>query len=199
MKVKPFYKQLAEGKTLSVCSLVTDSSAATADESGLPIFPGGFFIRATGDVKEMPFSVLQKKANNNEKFLPLVKDIKRYPTMTTFVMHSFYGEVYSYDFENIKNGHKIERVRFSFGDKKFIPSGFTIQPDKCISCGTCFKVCTFNAIIPGNPYSINPAYCDECGSCYTVCPSNAVIPKNSLLEEERQLLGKQVKARYIKK
>jgi len=48
---------------------------------------------------------------------------------------------------------------------------------KCIACGKCAKVCTFDAIVPGDKYSINGNRCDECGNCYTNCPVGAIIAK----------------------
>ncbi len=196
MKVKPFYKQLQTTGKVAVCSLVTKNEAVTADEDGLPTFPDGFFIRLAGDVKEVNYDVVAQKASINETFTPLLKDIQRYPTMTTFVICSFTGEYYQYDFEKKKQDHKIKRLRFGFNSKLPTTPGFHIQPEKCIACGMCKNVCTFDAIQSGDTYSILPEYCDECGSCYTICPRNAIVSKNTLKESDRQSIGQKVRKYY---
>lgn len=45
----------------------------------------------------------------------------------------------------------MERERFSFGGMKAFKAGLNIT-DKCITCGKCARICTFNAIKPGKPY-----------------------------------------------
>lgn len=192
MKVKPFYKQLVENNKVAACALIAADEEVTHDEDGLSYFPPGYYIRVSGDVRELSFEELSEKANNDSKFDPLIKDIERYPTMTTFVLHKFKGEVYDYDFSKINRDHKLERERFEFGGMEQSQAGFTINPEKCISCGTCAKVCSFSAIIPGEKYSINPNRCDECGSCYSACPVNAIIAKSPLEESERKEFGKKI-------
>lgn len=191
MKVKPFYKQLKETNKLSICSLATGQGAATHDENGLPNFEPGYFIKLNGDVRELSYKELENKAASDDRFVPLVNDIKRYPTMTTFVLYSFKGEVYDYDFAMKTRENKLERERFSYGGMKHIKSGFEIS-DKCIGCGLCAKVCTFKAIVPGEKHSIDSKRCDECGSCYSICPVNAVIPKYEMEETNRKIVGKKL-------
>ena len=196
MKVKPFYRQLKETNKVAVCSLVTNQGPVTHDENGLPIFEPGYFIRANGDIREIDLSELIAKSKESSRFLPLVKDIERYPTMTTFVLHSFKGEMYDYDFDKKNRDHKIERERFSYGGMKHIDAGLYIDPEKCISCGTCAKVCTFSAIVQGDKYSIDSKTCDECGSCYSVCPVNAIKAKTPMGEDDRNACGKSI-LKYI--
>lgn len=193
MNVKPFYKQLKEQKKLAACALVAEDGKATHDTDGLSYFPPGYYIRATGDVREVSLSELEKKAEKDEnKFRPLLLDINRYPTMTTFVLYKFRGEVYDYDFEKKYRSHKILRERFSFNNMNYLEPGFFINKDKCIACGTCEKVCTFDAIVKGEKYSINGSRCDECGSCYTACPTNAIVAKIPLEEGLRKSIGKKI-------
>lgn len=193
MNVKPFYSQLIHQKKIAVCALVANEGKATHDKDGLSYFPPGYYIRTTGDVKEISFLELKEKAKKDPiKFNPLILDIERYPTMTTFVLHKFRGEVYDYDFEKKYRNHKLERERFSFNNMELERPGFYINKEKCIACGLCKKVCTFNAIVKGDKYSIDGSRCDECGSCYTVCPTNAIIAKNPLKDNKRSIIGKKV-------
>lgn len=200
MKVKPFYDQLTKTNKVAACALIASDGAATHDKNGLSGFPPGYYIRVSGNVRELSFEELENKAKHNSKFIPLIKDIERYPTMTTFVLHSFKGEIFDYDFEKTHRDHKLERKRFSFGEFEYDNAGFSINPEKCISCGNCEKICSFNAIISnskGLPYIINGNLCDECGSCYLVCPTNAIEAKvqmneNDIKTVERKFLNKPV-------
>ncbi len=51
---------------------------------------------------------------------------------------------------------------------------YKINPDSCVSCGTCASECPQEAIIEGTPYTINPDLCIECGACADVCPCEAI-------------------------
>ncbi len=195
MKVKPFYRQLKETKKVAVCALIAADGPAMHDENGLPDFPPGFHIRVSGDVRELPFEELSAKAEKDARFLPLVKDVERYPTMTTFVLYRFKGEVFDYDFEKTQRDHKIERMRFSHGGAEAEPCGFSINAEKCVACGACKMVCTFNAIVQGESYSIIGNFCDECGSCYVVCPANAVNAKTTMEEADRRDCGRKTLAK----
>ncbi len=175
MDTKPFYKQLKETGKLSVCGLAANALVDWKDED-TPYSAPGYFIRATGDVRE--FTIEDALAKNDSRFNYLIEDNKRYPRVTGFCMHKFYGEVYDYDFEKENRGHKLERERFSFNGMGTVKVGLTIDSSKCIACGACEKKCSFNAITKEDEkYAINGKRCDECGNCFAVCPANAVIHK----------------------
>ncbi len=177
MKTKPFYKQLKESGKLSVCGLSVNPKVDWIDED-TPHSAPGYFIRATGDVRE--FTIEEALAKDPVKFKYLIEDNKRYPQITVFCLYNFHGEIYDYDFEKEHREHKLERERFSFGEFKPVPVGLIIDKNKCISCGKCEKACTFSAICKGkDSYTINGNRCDECGNCFTVCPSNAITHKGS--------------------
>lgn len=50
-----------------------------------------------------------------------------------------------------------------------------IDPDSCIHCGKCVRICRFKAIseIDGK-YIVNPINCEGCGYCSRVCPASAI-------------------------
>lgn len=175
MKTKPFYKQLIETGKVSVCGL-NASSAVGKDKNGMPTFEAGYFIRTSGDAKELSYENLVEKSKSNPKFVPMLEDIKKYPAMTTFMLYKGKGEIFDYDFEKQSRDHKLERTRFSFNDFSFVKAGLTIT-DKCISCGICKQECSFDAIKEGKPYTIDGTRCDECGSCYLACPVGAILSK----------------------
>jgi MinD superfamily P-loop ATPase len=58
-----------------------------------------------------------------------------------------------------------------------------IDPEKCTACGTCHKVCRFEAIIPGSgpdPYRVDSLACEGCAACFYQCPEEAIR-----MEEQR--------------
>jgi ferredoxin len=173
MITKPFYSQLNETKKVSICGMFPKTYVGHDDE-GMPFFEPGYTIRATGDIKEIPLETLKEKAAVNDMFMLGVKDIERYPAMTTFCLCSAWGEVYDFDFEMKHRDHKLLRTGFSFGGKPIPIRGMRIT-EECIACGECQERCSFKAISQQDEqFVIDPARCDVCGDCYTVCPANAV-------------------------
>ena len=50
-----------------------------------------------------------------------------------------------------------------------------IDADKCTVCGTCYDVCRFEAILPGDDtYRVDPLACEGCASCVYQCPEEAI-------------------------
>lgn len=174
MTSKPYYRQLIKHKKLTVCGM-TDSRVLEHLDDGTPVFPRSFVIRIVGEVKNVPYETIVEKSKTTPALLTAVQDGIKYPTMkdANFVMYKAKVEIYDTDFEKTTRDNKLERIRFSFGGAKYHKVGPTIT-DKCIGCGKCKKICSFNAIEKGKPYKINPTYCDDCGMCSTVCPVEAI-------------------------
>ncbi|MEN6480988.1 MAG: 4Fe-4S binding protein [Anaerolineaceae bacterium] len=54
---------------------------------------------------------------------------------------------------------------------------YVINPDDCLSCGTCESECPEGAISEGDGYYvIDPALCQDCASCADICPNEAIHP-----------------------
>jgi len=50
-----------------------------------------------------------------------------------------------------------------------------IDPELCIACGSCYDVCRFDAIVPGDEvYTVDEIGCEGCGACTHVCPVDAI-------------------------
>ncbi len=50
-----------------------------------------------------------------------------------------------------------------------------IDPDKCERCSTCYDVCRFDAIMPGDDtYRVDPLACEGCDTCVYQCPEEAI-------------------------
>ena len=48
---------------------------------------------------------------------------------------------------------------------------YTVNEDKCVSCGVCQKTCGFDIKVWQNPNSVD---CIRCGNCRAACPRNAI-------------------------
>jgi ferredoxin len=176
---KPFAKQLKKTGKVTVAG-ISSATISGHDADGIPSFPPSYSFRLIGEVREVSPETIIKKAETNSMLKTAVTDMGKYPAMKygNFVIYRAKIEVFDVDFEMLNRDHKLLRKRASFGGMKFNPAGVRIT-DKCIACGKCFEVCSFKAIIPGNPYNVNPERCDDCGSCLLVCPVEAI--KESLV------------------
>jgi ferredoxin len=173
MTTKPFYEQLIKTENVSACGMFPETTVSQG-EDGMPYMPPGYTIRVTGDVKEVSLETLKEKAVGDERFMMGVKDIARYPAMTTFCLYKGYGEVYDFDFEMEHRSHKLLRTAFSIGGMQIPFRGMRIT-EECTACGDCYERCTFKAIYrKDGRYIIDHSKCDACGDCYTICPSDAI-------------------------
>ena len=175
MNVKPFYRQLKANPNVAVCGIYPSARKEGKNSVGQPYWRPGFFLRITGEAREIPEDeVREKAAKGSEPHKYALEDAARYPAIRLFCLFKGKGELYDYDYEMENRDHKLERVRFAFGGETFNDSGARIDPAKCIACGECFEVCTFKAIEPGDVYRIRSERCDECGSCILTCPQDAI-------------------------
>lgn len=180
MTNKPYYKQLVNTGSVTVCGIKADTSV-DHDENGMATFQPGYSFRLIGKIRNLSFDELRKKATNHKELDMAVKDGERYRTMQggNFVIHKAKVEIFDYDFECVNRDHKLLRTRASFGGMEFNKAGPTIT-DKCISCGKCFRVCTFKAVLKpekaGGKHDIISERCDDCGTCVIACPVKAIEP-----------------------
>jgi len=58
-----------------------------------------------------------------------------------------------------------------------------LNVEKCVSCGTCSKVCKENAIfwVKGKTPILFEDLCSGCGACWIVCPQNAIGTKKKII------------------
>nr|WP_321513567.1 4Fe-4S binding protein [uncultured Pseudodesulfovibrio sp.] len=174
MDTKPFYHQLKADPRISVSGIYPHGRKEGKNAAGQPYFAPGFTLRITGEAREVSQNVMQAKADAGHDVMRYVlEDQERYPAVRLFCLYKGKGEVFDFDFEEEHRDHKLERSRFSFGGEIHNEAGCWITTD-CVRCGECLEVCTFKAIVPGEPYSINGARCDECGSCVRTCPQGAI-------------------------
>jgi NADPH-dependent glutamate synthase beta subunit-like oxidoreductase/coenzyme F420-reducing hydrogenase delta subunit/ferredoxin len=53
-------------------------------------------------------------------------------------------------------------------------SGAVVNPDKCVACLTCLRVCPYDAPVVTNKADIPPERCQACGLCAPECPCQAI-------------------------
>ncbi|HHV16880.1 MAG TPA: 4Fe-4S binding protein [Gelria sp.] len=51
---------------------------------------------------------------------------------------------------------------------------FSIDSEKCSTCGLCVDVCPVGAISPYGVYQIDSSLCTGCGLCQESCPVGAI-------------------------
>ncbi len=56
-----------------------------------------------------------------------------------------------------------------------------IIADRCTSCGLCYELCRFDAIVEKDGYFVDETRCEGCAFCYNACPEKAV----EMVEGER--------------
>jgi len=173
MANKPYARQLLKTGKLTVCGI---SDGRVSDAGGNLIFPPSFTLRLIGDVRFVSPEDIIEKAKTNPLLQTAAQDIVNYPAMANgnFVMYRAKGEIFDADFEMKHRDYKVLRTRFAFGGATFNPAGVRIT-DKCIECGVCKDICSFQAIEEGTPYRCIPEHCDDCGSCLQVCPVDAIL------------------------
>ncbi len=90
------------------------------------------------------------------------------------------------------------RERLFEGERKDLPGDYESmvvrEPNKCILCGRCFRVCAevqgvcnlsqqgrgfTTAVTPAHGSSMDKSVCIQCGQCINVCPTAAFLEKNS--------------------
>lgn len=175
MNVKPFYRQLKSNPQISMCGIYPSGRKEGKNKNGQPYWPPGFFLRITGETREVSGDEIRKKTEaGSEIHRYALEEAERYPAMKLFCVFKGKGELFNYDFELENRDHKLLRKRFAFGGETVNEAGARIDPDKCIACGECHEVCTFKAIVEGQPYKVDSERCDECGSCIMACPSEAI-------------------------
>jgi len=180
MTSKPFYRQLVGSGKLAVCGIFPSGAVFAEDENGMPLMQPGFTLRITGDVRQISQEAVREKAESDHAgFKFALYDISRYPAARVFCLYRGKGEIFDYDFEMQNRDHKLHRTRFAFGGEHYNHAGCRIT-EVCNRCGACMEICTFKAIMAGNPYTIIGERCDECGSCMPACPEGAIIEPETM-------------------
>ncbi len=175
MDVKPFYRQLKSNPQVAMCGIYPSGRKNGKNKDGQPYWEPGFFLRITGEVREISSGEVEEKAKSGSEIHQYtLEDSARYPAMKLFCIYKGKGELYDYDFEMEKRDHKLLRKRFAFGGEVVNAAGMRIDSEKCIACGECYEACSFKAIEKGTVYSVNSERCDECGNCIIACPVEAV-------------------------
>lgn len=74
----------------------------------------------------------------------------------------------------IAAGYKYGNSDYKNFVKRMKGVTFTTDPEKCVGCGECFKVCIYNGLKMVKGKSVHTEDCLGCGHCETVCPNDAI-------------------------
>lgn len=77
------------------------------------------------------------------------------------------------------NGHLFLKPVIHDQEEVMLSSPVGVDEHKCIRCGKCAEVCTYNAIavVKDNVLFFNDL-CHVCGACQIVCPTDAIVEKD---------------------
>jgi MinD superfamily P-loop ATPase len=77
------------------------------------------------------------------------------------------------------NGHLFLKPAIHDTEDVMLASPVGVDENKCIRCGKCADVCTYNAIavVKDNVLFFNDL-CHACGACQIVCPTDAILEKD---------------------
>ncbi len=74
------------------------------------------------------------------------------------------------------NGHLFLDPGGLTEDTVVVRSPVSIDEDRCIACGKCAEVCSYNALaVVAEKVLFFPELCHACGACSIVCPNAAVV------------------------
>ncbi len=151
--IKPFHRQLKTSGHVAVTGMTKDYVQ----------------VRINGKVRALDGEALDRIFRDNPALGELFPQGGIGESMAAYHVHEGVGEIFDLSGKVVK----MKRERFAFGGSLVGPAGCTITP-ACVACGACQKVCPFEAIVEGNPYSIVAEKCDECGNCVFACPVDAI-------------------------
>ena len=176
MANKPYGRQLKETKKVTVSGHYGEGILNHHDAGAPPVFAPGYTVRIIGDVRFVPPEEIIEKAKTNKMLEVAARDIISYPAMGNgnFQIYKAKCEIFDYDFAKVNRSHKVLRTRFAFGGASYNPAGVRIDPMKCIRCGLCKMICSFDAIDNSYGYRVISERCDDCGSCILKCPVKAI-------------------------
>jgi formate hydrogenlyase subunit 6/NADH:ubiquinone oxidoreductase subunit I len=74
----------------------------------------------------------------------------------------------------IAAGYKYGNSDYKNYVKRMKGVTFVTDPEKCVGCGECFKVCIYNGLRLEKGKSVHTEDCLGCGHCEAVCPEGAI-------------------------
>jgi len=127
----------------------------------------------------------QEKEKIEEIPAEVVEKISREPRQK--IMH-LAPEVRCDTFVHFEIGYDEEEALREAGRCRGCGGGAVVDPDKCMACLTCMRICPYGAPVVTSVSEIRPEYCQACGLCAPECPGEAISMVSYDVREFRETI-----------
>jgi formate dehydrogenase beta subunit len=91
-------------------------------------------------------------------------------------------------FVHFEMGYDEEEALREAGRCRGCGGGAVVDPNKCMACLTCMRICPYGAPVVTSVSEIRPEYCQACGLCAPECPGEAISMVSYDVREFRETI-----------
>jgi NADPH-dependent glutamate synthase beta subunit-like oxidoreductase/coenzyme F420-reducing hydrogenase delta subunit/NAD-dependent dihydropyrimidine dehydrogenase PreA subunit len=132
---------------------------------------------------------MQEKEKIEQMPAEVVEKISREPRQK--ITH-LAPEVRCDTFVHFEIGYDEEEALREAGRCRGCGGGAVVDPDKCMACLTCMRICPYGAPVVTSVSEIRPEYCQACGLCAPECPGEAISMVSYDVREFRETIPQAV-------
>lgn len=155
-KGKKFYERLMQRRFVAVSGMKGEDTMSTVS------------VSLRGKVKNIGKERLEEIFEKNPYMAKIYPRAESREALEVFQIYEASGELFDLSRD------PVFRQSYSFGGAQEQKSGYRIDRDRCIGCGSCLAVCPVSCISGSGPMEIDQSRCLHCGNCFRVCPVQAV-------------------------
>ena len=153
---KKFYERLMQRRFVAVSGMKGEDTMSTVS------------VSLRGKVKNIGKERLEEIFEKNPYMARIYPSAQSREALEVFQIYEASGELFDLSKD------PVFRQSFSYGGAQEQKSGYRIDKDRCIGCGSCLAVCPVGCIGGEGPMEIDQSRCLHCGNCFRVCPMQAV-------------------------
>lgn len=155
-KGKKFYERLMSRRFVAVSGMRGEDTMSTVS------------VSLRGKVKNIGKERLEEIFEKNPYMAKIYPSLQSREALEVFQIFEASGELFDLSRD------PVFRQSFSYGGAQEQTSGYRIDGETCIGCGSCLTVCPVGCIRGDGPMEIDQSRCLHCGNCQRVCPVKAV-------------------------